>query len=171
VVGVVETDALGDPLRCDGCGSMVERILPGMWQPMPAALAAVLYGCEEVSYLVCAPLPDGRQPCLRRALTLDAVTVARSLAPAGGFLSPIVIAGVPRDLMGWWVAAGEPRFVPGSGYILAGCDNPRCGREMWLGPNGQALAGIAQGQAVRLCLPRATVERTARGGCPIVTAD
>jgi hypothetical protein len=54
---------------------MVEEVTPAMRHPVPKEIARVVYGIDPPSadfvYIVCAPLPDGLQPCLDLALLAD----------------------------------------------------------------------------------------------------
>lgn len=64
---MIALDLNGRPIRCDGCGCPVERVTEDMTRPVPDDVAATNYGREPGSglvYIVCAPLPDGSQPCL-----------------------------------------------------------------------------------------------------------
>lgn len=54
----------GQPIICDGCGAVVEEVTEAMRHPVPREIAIRNYGKTDLVYIVCAPLPDGRQPCL-----------------------------------------------------------------------------------------------------------
>lgn len=55
----------GKVITCDGCGAPVEEVLDSMKHPVlrPYLYEPWLRGVH-VDYIVCAPLPDGFQPCL-----------------------------------------------------------------------------------------------------------
>lgn len=61
----------GKIITCDGCGAPVERVTESMRHPVPAGIALKNYGTGNrdgnLVYIVCAPLPDGTQPCLALA--------------------------------------------------------------------------------------------------------
>lgn len=61
----------GKPITCDGCGAAVEKVTAAMTHPLPRHVAITTYGKADLSYIVCAPLPDGRQPCLHLAQLAD----------------------------------------------------------------------------------------------------
>lgn len=56
----------GSPVTCDGCCAPVEHVTDSMKHPAP-----VEEWGPNVVYIVCAPLSDGSQPCLDRALIND----------------------------------------------------------------------------------------------------
>jgi len=156
----------GDPVRCDGCGAPVEQVTDAMRHVMPHALAVDLLGDVGYGYVVCAPMPDGTQPCLRKAVIRDAILLAERRAPAGVRGRP-VIACIPRELGGWWTGA-DGTCAPAPDDQLSSCDNPRCGEPMWLNRRGQLLIGMVCGHGVRLCMPCAVVEYAAQRGCRVV---
>lgn len=57
----------GIPVTCDGCGAPVEAVTDAMKHPVPEHFG---YG-PAVIYIVCGPMPDGRQPCLDVAIMRD----------------------------------------------------------------------------------------------------
>lgn len=61
----------GQPVTCDGCGAPVEEVTGPMRHPVPDGIARANYGRDNSSgdlvYIVCAPMPDGTQPCLSLA--------------------------------------------------------------------------------------------------------
>lgn len=61
----------GQPVVCDGCGAVVEQVTDAMKHPVPADVAITLYGRPDIVYIVCAPLPEGAQPCLTLAQLAD----------------------------------------------------------------------------------------------------
>jgi hypothetical protein len=67
----VATTPSGQPIVCDGCGAPVEAVTEAMTHPVPRAVALAVYGKTDLIYVVCAPLPDGSQPCLVLAQLSD----------------------------------------------------------------------------------------------------
>jgi hypothetical protein len=71
----VATTPSGQPITCDGCGAPVEEVTAAMKHPVPLGIADSVYGKDnrngDLVYIVCAPLPDGNQPCLVLALLAD----------------------------------------------------------------------------------------------------
>ncbi len=63
----------GQVITCDGCAAPVEAVTAAMTQPVPDDIAREVYGRPPgaLVYIVCAPLPDGSQPCLDLALLAD----------------------------------------------------------------------------------------------------
>lgn len=61
----------GKPIICDGCRAPVEAVTEAMKHPVPREVALAVYGQEDLVYIVCAPLPDGSQPCLELAKLSD----------------------------------------------------------------------------------------------------
>ncbi|WP_367139718.1 hypothetical protein [Saccharothrix sp. HUAS TT1] len=57
----------GRIIVCDGCNAALEQVTDDMRHPLPPEQARRLYGKTEIEFVVCAPLPDGTQPCLELA--------------------------------------------------------------------------------------------------------
>jgi hypothetical protein len=71
----IATTPSGRLIVCEGCGAPVEAVTDAMRHPVPPAIAHAVYGKDNsdgnLVYIVCAPLPDGSQPCLDLALLAD----------------------------------------------------------------------------------------------------
>lgn len=61
----------GELITCDGCAAPVEEVTDAMRHPVPVEVGRAVYGRTDLHYIVCAPLPDGSQPCLTLALLAD----------------------------------------------------------------------------------------------------
>lgn len=58
----------GQPVTCDGCGVTFNKITDDMVHPV---LYPENWAGEDLVYIVCPPLPDGTQRCLKLAQLLD----------------------------------------------------------------------------------------------------
>jgi len=58
-VGIERTPS-GQPVTCDGCGAVVERVTPAMQHPVPDQIARAIYGRTDLIYIV----PGGRHPAV-----------------------------------------------------------------------------------------------------------
>ena len=71
----IATTPSGRPIVCDGCAAPVETVTDAMKHPVPLDVAHAVYGKDNqdgsLVYIVCAPLPDGSQPCLDLAHLAD----------------------------------------------------------------------------------------------------
>jgi len=130
----------GEVTTCDGCGAAVEEVTAAMTRPVPRELALGLYGRPSLTYIVCAPLADGTQPCLDLAQLADEMFDQTRCRKPGctGVLTNDCLASRHRYLSGF-VAGPRGR----SGTCPGG---PAAGKRL-PSPGGPVAAGRGKRQA------------------------
>ena len=155
---MVELSKSGEPVICSGCRAPIEQVTPDMHHPVPVFLSRALLDCVGLTFVVCAPLPDGRHPCLEQAILLHAIAGAGFLAHRSQPPQPprTVVGCVPAYVADALADVGWPDYGPVTGHQRVVCAGCRC--PAWSSPRARRFQATHPGMCVRLCIPCAFVE-------------